>query len=263
MTTRKAEASGRARSSTTEKALIVLETLAAVENDGFISLVELSRAAGMEKAVVYRILNSLLATGYAEKQDARYRLSLKLLEISLNAARSKSLADVAHPHLEELAALSGERAFLAVLDRHEVVQVDKVEGNPRIRVVSEVGTRFPLQCTSSGKLFLAYMPEAWTRGFLAQNEIEKCTDRTVATEERLLQELALVRSRGYAASDEQYREHERSIAAPLFRNDKEIVGAIGIAGTTVTFKDAQLESLIPPLMEHARRVSSAFTLAEG
>lgn len=261
MSTANEDASGRARSSTTEKALVVLETLAAAENDGFISLVELSRATGMEKAVVYRVLNSFLATGYAEKRDARYRLSLKLLEVSLSAARNTSLADVVHPHLEELASLSGERAFLAVLDRHEVVQVDKIEGNPRIRVVSEVGTRFPLQCTSSGKLFLAFMPEEWTRNFLALNEITKCTDRTLGTEESLRTELDLVRSQGYAASDEQYREHERSIAAPLFRNASEIVGAIGIAGTTVTFKDDQLEALIPPLVEHARRASSTLTLA--
>jgi len=252
----------RATSQTTQKALTVIEALTTVADSGFISLIELRKKTQIDKAVVYRILNTLLDSGYLEKKESKYRLGLKLLQLSMNGVRHQSMVDLVHPHLVELSAEVGERAFLSVIDGTEVVQIDKVEGNPRLRVVSEIGSRFPLHCTASGKVYLASLAEEERPDILRKLTLEKLTKFTVHSERQILANLLEVSMAGYAVSDREYQLHECAIAAPLLKHHSEFIAAIGLAGSTITFTRENRGRAIPVLLNHAEKLSATLTLKD-
>ena len=68
---------------------------------------------------------------------------------------SWSVSDLAKPHLQHLASVTGQSVFLSLLNRSEVITIEQVQSRAGLRVVSEVGTRLPLHCTSQGKVFLS------------------------------------------------------------------------------------------------------------
>ena len=66
-----------------ERALVILEIVA--ENDG-ISLTEISKTAGLNKATVHRLLSTLISMGYVEQNEktSHYELTFKLFQLGNN-----------------------------------------------------------------------------------------------------------------------------------------------------------------------------------
>lgn len=78
------------------------------------------------------------------------------------------ISAIARPYMQELSDALGESVFLSVLDRAAVVTLAEVESRASLRVVSEVGARLPIHCTSQGKLFLAFGTQAEARRILTR-----------------------------------------------------------------------------------------------
>src|SRR3712207_1990923 len=92
-----------------ERAAVILEVILAAHRDG-IRLVDLARAAGLNKATVHRILGTLVALGWVEQQAHSGLLfpGLNLVRMGLTAADRHNLVSLAAPHLERLARLTGD-----------------------------------------------------------------------------------------------------------------------------------------------------------
>ena len=123
---------------------------------------ELSRRLGLGKSTVHRMLTTLVAEGLIE-QDPRtggYRLGIVMFELGQAVRVHMDLHAAVGPVLAELRAQTGESSQVGVLDGHEVVYVDRMESAHSLRLFTETGRRVPVHCTSSGKVLLAYLPEA-------------------------------------------------------------------------------------------------------
>ena len=238
------------------KTMRLIEALASIESDGFVSLRRLSERVGQDKASVYRIINTLIEMDYVEKLGSRYKLGLRFLSITEKLVNRYNFIETARSLMQELALQVHERVFLTVLDRNEVVQIETIEGNPTLRIVSGVGTRFPLHAISSGKVFLAFMKEQQMQELLDSLVLKRCTEHTITDRQRLLAEVQKVREQGYAYQDEEYEPHIRTISAPIFAGNSEIVAALGIAGTTLTFTPEKVEQHLGRLVDTCAKISA-------
>ena len=81
--------------------------------------------------------------------------------LSLGAAYAGSLGlwDIARPHLEALVAQTGESSSMAQLDGSDIVYVARVSVPKIIALRVDIGTRFPAERTSQGKVLLAALTE--------------------------------------------------------------------------------------------------------
>ncbi len=244
-------------SNSTYKAMKVIEELAAVEDSGYVSLLELSRRIRQDRSSVYRIVNTLHEMEYIDKHESRYRLSLKFFNLTHSMAGKLNLREIAHPFMQELAAQVHERVFLSVQDKLEVVQIDLVEGNPWIRVTSDIGARFPVHAASSGKLFLAAMTDKELQKILPRLELSPVTERTIRDGTTLRNEIMKARENGYALADEESRLHERAVAVPVVDATGRTIAAIGVAGTTLTFPPEKAAACVDPLRNVSRQISGA------
>jgi DNA-binding IclR family transcriptional regulator len=90
-----------------------------------------------------------------------------------------------------------------VLDSGQVLFVDQYTSQRRLRIVSEIGARFPLHCTANGKALLAELSleEVWR---LVPEELPALTEHTITRREKLLEELARARAEGVAYDREEH-----------------------------------------------------------
>jgi IclR family KDG regulon transcriptional repressor len=131
--------------------------------------------------------------------------------------------------LQEIARLSGHTVNLVILDGKDGVYIDKVEGHKSIIRYSRVGRRVPLHCSAVGKVLAANLTDAKLRDILDKYKYAIHTDYTVRSEELFLEELALVRERGYAIDNEENEAGVYCMAYPVRNHLSEVVAAVSIS----------------------------------
>jgi len=130
------------------RAAAALDEIAAAP--GQLRLVDLGAQLGLPKSTVRRLLVGLVEVGFASVDD-RGRFSLGDRLLGLGTADGKQLATLFRPTLEEVAAATGETVDLSVLRRGQMWFIDQIESSHRLRAVSAIGLRFPLEGTANGK----------------------------------------------------------------------------------------------------------------
>lgn len=239
---------------TLQRALSLMETLA--EADRGLGLVELTRRLRLNKAVVYRMLTTLMQCGYVVREDGgRYCLSIKVFELGAAVVGRMGLREAAIGPMNQLAGQCGETINLAVLDGNAAVYIDRIECLEPLRAVLRVGKRVPLHCTALGKVLLAYQPEEEREKLMAEIALERYTPRTITTRERLREELDAVRSRGFSLDDEEHIPGIRCLGAPVFGQHGEILGAMSIAGPSVRLTRERILSFAEALKAAALAAS--------
>ena len=74
--------------------------------------------------------------------------------------RSWDISLVARPYMEHLCRETGATVMLSIYEGGSVITLDQVESQEGLRIVSDIGSRLPVFCTSQGKVFLAHMSRA-------------------------------------------------------------------------------------------------------
>lgn len=144
------------------------------------SLQRLAEDAHLAKSTTHRLLGSLVSLGYAAQdgETGKYRLTLKMFEISSGIVNSMDVMSVAKVHLERLAQRTGEAVHLVIRDAQDIVYIYKTESGP-MRMSSRVGLRSPLYCTGVGKAILATLTEEEVEDVWRHSTPQKLTVRTV------------------------------------------------------------------------------------
>lgn len=196
-----------------------------------ISLTELYQKTGWPKSTIHGLLSTMRESGLIEQTaNGKYWLGIRLFEYGCAVSNAWDIGAIARPYMQTLCETLGESIFLSVLDRGSVVTLAEEESRASLRVVSEVGARLPLHCTSQGKLFLAFSTQAEARRILTYAPLQFHTPRTLLTYEQFLPELARIRNQGYAVENEEYKLGLQSISAPIRTASGEVRYALGCIG---------------------------------
>ncbi len=242
--------------STVRNAARLLKVFRSREADLGVS--ELARRLGLGKSTVHRMLTTLVAEGLIEQnpRTGGYRLGIVMFELGEAVRVHMDLHAAAGQVLGELRAQTGESSQVGVLDGHEVVYVDRLESAHSLRLFTETGRRVPVHCTSSGKVLLAYLPEARRQALLrAAAPLTPLTPHTITDPSHLAAELDRVRRRGWAEAVNEREIGVASIAAPLRDVSGEVVAAISIGVPLARCSVMALRRLAPVIMEAAEAAS--------
>ena len=196
-----------------ERIFQLIESLAA--HPAGAGLQRLAQDTGLAKSTVHRLLASLVSLGYAaQDENGRYRLTLKMFELSSGIVNSMDIMDVAKVHLERLAQRTGEAVHLVIRDGQDIVYIYKTESGP-MRMSSRVGLRSPLYCTGVGKAILATLPADEVTNIWQHTTPQKLTTHTIVEFDALQAQLAEVRTNGYAIDDEENELGVRCVAVAI------------------------------------------------
>lgn len=226
-----------------------------------LTLSEVGRAAGVDNATAFRLLNTLLMLGLVARVPGtrRFRLTLACLDLGFNAIARSDIRTLARPLLRELVGEKIEAASIGVLDQASIVYVERVQaGLVRLGVDVRIGSRMPAYSTAIGHAILAFMPEPVQRAVLESAPRPRLTEHTLTDLDALLARLASVRARGYAVSDQENVSGLRVLAAPVLDAD-----GVPVAGLSVALPSfaASLEEFVSaaaaPVVAAAQSLSRA------
>jgi len=243
------------------RAIDVLDVVARAPDGQRVS--EVARLLELPKSSVWGILRTLEAKGVVvrDADSQRYTLGARLFEVSERAGRDPVLRHAARPYLVQLGEDTGELAYLAIVREEHVLYVDKVESRHPIRYIAEVGTRRPLHCTATGKLYLSFLPAAEALERARRSSLMPFTRSTITDPVRLRRELGAIRARGYAVSREELLEGVMGIAAPILRAGA-MAGALVVAVLT-SRAEGREEQLARMVIRLAQQVSAALARQGG
>jgi len=234
---------------TLARGLIILGKMA--ESSDGMGITELADELGIDKGSTSRLLQTLAAYGFAEKdpQSRKYLLGPQIVRLSRAMLTRMPLRDTAKPFLKTLVDLSGECTHLAILAQGQALYLDQVDSPSALRVTTGVGTLAPLYCTALGKVLLAFANGPMPEQFSAY------TMRTITDPNLLKLHLEQVRLQGFAVDDEEYMHGVRCIATPIYDFRDRCVAAIGISGPVSRLS----MEIMPEMIETVREVGKSLS----
>jgi IclR family acetate operon transcriptional repressor len=233
-----------------ERAFELLEHLA--DAGGELALSELTEASGLPMPTIYRLMRTLVNHGYVRQAPSkRYALGPRL--IRLGESSSRLLGSWARPALARLVDEVGETANMAMLEGDAVVYVAQVPSRHSMRMFTEVGRRVQAHCTGVGKALLAQLPAESARTLVCRTGLEAHTPHTIIELETLMQELDLIRRRGYALDDEEQELGVRCVAVPIA--GAPALSAISVSGPSGRLTRAAINDVVALMRRAAERIA--------
>ena len=228
-----------------------------------LSLAELSELSGWPKSTVYGLISTMREFSVIEQQsDGRYFLGVRLFEYGCAVSGCWSVSEISRPYLQHLSSKTGESVFLSVLSRNEVITIDQVQSRAGLRVVSEVGTRLPIHCTSQGKVFLAAMPQAEAMRMFKSKSLPAYTPQTLTSWAKMESELAVIRRQNYAEEDGEFKIGLQSVSAPVRDITGRVKYAVGIVGMFRDIQSREFREAITLTQSTASQISTALGYRE-
>lgn len=233
------------------KAFQLLDALAAADEP--LSLAELAVLLEQPKPSIHRLLYQLEDIGLVKRDmtGKRFLVGDRATDFALRALSAATRMPPVRTVLEQLVARVNESCNLGVLDRFEVMYVARVECNWPLRLHLGVGSRVPLHCTATGKLFLAHMTPARRRRLLRHLPLTAYTPHTLTDPRQLEQSLHSVRDDGYVINHQEYMLGLIGVAVPVFDLDGRMCAGLAMHAPEARFSLRDAADCVPALREAA------------
>ncbi len=218
---------------------------------------ELSELSGLLKSTVHNIVTTFEQAGFLEKNSStnKYKLGMKVLQLSNNLYASHDLRRLIRPYAEKLCDYSRETVYLAMLCEREVIYVDAIYPVGVTPGRSVIGLKAPLYCTGVGKAIMADLPAFEIDQILAQ-KLTSFTPNTITEPRQLLQELEQIRVRGYAIDNMEHEYGIQCIASPIKDTRGKTIASFSISGPSLRFSETKIQEYARMLMEVTRELQS-------
>lgn len=245
------------------RGLRTLELLAATPKG--LRVTDVASSLGVNKAIAFRILMSLVGAEYAHQdpETQRYQASFRLAALGLQQLERAGLGEWAQEPLDRLARQTQELVRLAVVEGSSLRWIAKAQGsNSTLIIDPAAGADVVLHATATGKAWLSSLDPAEAREILLERGLGRQTKHTVTDLADALREIDEARRTGYAMVLEEMDPGINAIAAPISDEEhgRSAVGTVSIAGPAVRMTPAALEGVAGPLLATARELSTRWAI---
>lgn len=212
-------------------------------------------ALELPPASLFRMLTTLCETGYAEREkNGVFRLNGKLLSIAYKTVENRSLTGIADEPMRKLRDLTGESVMLAILHGKEGVVLHQAPSGQPVKVVLEIGHRFPLHSAAPAKAILAFLPVEQREELIKQICFTRFTENTILNENDFRRELEQVRRSGIAFDRGEEMAELRCAAAPV-RNPRDgSVSAVWVTGPISRMNEEKLNDIAGMVKNTAKEI---------
>ncbi len=223
-------------------------------SDDPLGVSRIARSLSLSKAVVHRILQSLASRSLVQPTSggSAYVLGPAAAGLAARAWSQLDLRSVASPILRQLRDATRETTTLSVLVGNQRIYLDQFEGPQEIKMVVEIGPRFPLHSGASSRSILAHLPQPFVDEAVRQL-LQVRPDLDV---DAYLADLEDARHRGWTASVNERQTGAASIAAPFFDAAGNVLGSVSASGPAFRYAGETDEEQARLVVEAAREITS-------
>jgi IclR family acetate operon transcriptional repressor len=203
-----------------------------------LSVTEIARCLGVHKSTASRLAATLERAGFLARSGQRYRLGVEIIRLGILALRNTDIVAAMQPAMEKLSKHTGETINLAIPAGPDVLNVAEL---PSTFILScsggWIGRRTKPHAVANGKVLLAYgaipVPAA----------LERYTEHTITSPGALSEELAAVRTDGFAKAVSELEEGLVAVASPVFDAGGACVAALSVSGPSFRMPPEKLDEL--------------------
>jgi IclR family transcriptional regulator, KDG regulon repressor len=236
---------------TIDRAMQVAAVLAGNETKKWYSITELSKECDLPVSTLHRLLQSMKKHGLIQQEPdlKHYSLGNKWLEYGLQLYDTFDFVSLIRPEMEKLMLVVEESIYFSKPIGLESLIVERIDcqQNP-IRINDQLGIRIPLNIGAANKAMLAHMPH---------DEMLKIVNSLVPDEEKeaFLKVLEETKFKGYGVSHGEKTKGTSSVAAPIFNQLNELIGAISIGYVDFNATEERQTFLSEKVVEYGLAIS--------
>lgn len=224
-----------------------------------LSISEIQTELGYPKSTIFRILSTLEKYNYIKKNpdNHRYSLGFQFFRLGSIVQSEFDFRQVALPVMKQLVNETNETVELNIVDGSSRICIEKVDSPLDVRNFVRIGERKPLYAGASGKVLLAFLPP---------DEREKILDNLRASDidiDKLKEELAEIREKGYKVTKGERVAGSFAIACPIFDYTSELVAGLTIAGPIQRLTKEHEALLIEKLKVAATKINEQLGYFNG
>lgn len=224
---------------------------------------ELAPKLDLPHPTVHRLATHLERLGYLQREPGskRFVSGFELQNLALNALQNSFARAERHAILQDLAERIEETCNVTVLDGNEAVYIDRVEAHWPLRTHLQVGSRVPLHCGASGKVFLSFMDAKKRKRLLTAAPLRRMTERTVIEPKKIFAELKKIRSSKIGLDDQEFMPGLIGIAVPVFDSRGRVCATVSMHAPTVRWTLNQVSKTAPLLTAAASAIARTLDTA--
>lgn len=215
---------------------------------------EIAARTGLPKPTVSRLTHTLTRLGYLTYSErlGKYQLGTPVLALGYAVLANMGVRQIARPHMQALADLTGVSVALGSRDRLNLIYVEYCHPASAVTLRLDVGARIPIATTSMGRALLAALPEAerhYLMDCIARREGERWP-LLRARIERAVEEYA---ERGFTTSIGEWKKDVNAVGVALKPADGSPILAFNCGGPAFLLPPERLESEVGPRLVHLVR----------
>jgi len=178
-----------------------------------------------------------------------------MFELGAKALQYPDLVEIAKPHMQRLSDATGETVHLGTLIDSEIIYVHKVDSRHMLGMYSRVGRRAPLHCTAIGKVLLAWESPLRRAHILKGCDFKAYREKTITSPEAFATELERTLSQGFGQDREEFDDHIRCAAIPIFDRLNQVVAGMSVSFPSFRYDIAREPELVAILRDASRDIS--------
>lgn len=209
------------------------------------------------KSTTYELVRTLTEAGYLapSAKGSGLFLGRKLYELGM-AYRSKvDLLRDGGAIVEELRDETGETVQLSVIDKQQMMVLLKEEGVRHLRIISNVGSRVPINWAAAGRLLVSDMDDKSLTSLLRATVRPSPTGKAPTDVVTLIAQVRKFRRQGYGTELNEANEHAGCIAAPIVDTSGRCIAALSVVVPEQRMAKPNRDELIASVTKAAARLS--------
>lgn len=217
---------------------------------------------GWPKPSVHRLLLQLEAAELLRREPGSHRFTLapRLMRLADSVQAASIPQGVRGAVLRQLVAQVGESCNLTALSGAQVHYLDRVESAFPLQMELRPGTRVPLHCSASGKLFLASLAPRKRDEMLRSLPLTGYTPTTLTERKALDAELNGIARQDYAVDAEEFVQGLVCVAVPVrLAGSRAVRCAVALQAPVARMTLAQALQHLPHLRQAATALARTWS----
>src|SRR5437588_6785007 len=233
----------------------ILEALA--KSGGGLTLTDVAHRVQLPPSTTHRFLSTLERMGYVYQAGdlGLWYVGLQAFTVGSTFLANRDFVAQSHSYMRRLMEQSGETANLAILDGTEAVFIAQVQCHEVMRTLVKLGSRVPLHASGVGKAIFAALPDEQIDAILKVIGLPRITEDPIVPPEPMWAAPRVHRQRGYSFDDEEHALATRCVAATVYDEHAEPLGAISLAGPSSRLSDERIRQLGPIVAHTAEELT--------
>jgi len=221
------------------------------------SAADLSFQLAIPKASLHRLLQQLESDGYLQTNMRGKVVSGKrMYKVALGVIYSSRYQIQRQAILQRLSRELDETCGIAIPDGTQMTYYDRVESSWPLQINLKTGSHVPLWCTSSGKLYLSFLPKNMRNRIIKNLPLDQYARATITDATTLEESLTNLRASEMGIDNEEFMDGMVGCSVPIVNAEGHFIASLYTHAPVIRKSLAQLIALEPLLRKAAEDISN-------